>query len=235
MVHVARPGRDETPRPPLAEGEVRFVGDPVALVLAEDRYVAEDAADMVVVDYEPLTAVVDFLAAAEAPDARARRPRQQPHRRHDRRARVGGRGGVRRGRPRRHLDGGSAVPVRMPDGDARASSSIDNPGSGEITIYSATQAPHEVRAFASRLLGMPEHRVRVIMRDTGGGFGQKIMVMRDEMCVMLAAPKVTAPVKWIEDRRENLMAAGQSRHEHADARMAFDESGTIQAAQIDFV
>ena len=73
------------------------------------------------------------------------------------------------------------------------------------------------------------------MRDTGGGFGQKIMVMRDEMCVMLAALKVTAPVKWIEDRRENLMAAGQSRHEHAVARMAFDESGTIEAAQIDFV
>ena len=56
---------------------------------------------------------------------------------------------------------------------------------------------------------MPEHRIRVIMRDTGGGFGQKILVQRDEMCLMLAAPKVGAPVKWVEDRRENLLAAGQ--------------------------
>ena len=62
---------------------------------------------------------------------------------------------------------------------------------------------------------MPEHRIRVVMRDTGGGFGQKVMVQRDEMCLMLAAPKVGAPVKWVEDRRENLLAAGKSRHEHA--------------------
>jgi carbon-monoxide dehydrogenase large subunit len=107
--------------------------------------------------------------------------------------------------------------------------------SGDLTIYSATQSPHEVRLFCSRLLGLPEHRIRVVMRDTGGGFGQKIMVQRDEMCLMLAAPKVGAPVKWVEDRRENLLAAGQSRHEHADVRMAFDAEGAIQAAGIDFV
>ena len=64
---------------------------------------------------------------------------------------------------------------------------------GELTIYAATQSPHEVRLFCSRLLGMPEHRIRVVMRDTGGGFGQKVMVQRDEMCLMLAAPKVGAP------------------------------------------
>ena len=106
---------------------------------------------------------------------------------------------------------------------------------GELTIYAATQSPHEVRLFCSRLLGIPEHRVRVIMRDTGGGFGQKVLVQRDEMCLMLAAPKVGAPVKWVEDRRENLLAAGKSRHEHADVTMAFDADGAIQAAHIDFV
>ena len=83
---------------------------------------------------------------------------------------------------------------------------------------------------------LPEHRsVRVVTRDTGGGFGQKIMVQRDEQCLMLAARKVDAPVKWVEDRSENLTAAGQSRHEHADVAMAFDADGMIQAAQIDFV
>ena len=82
---------------------------------------------------------------------------------------------------------------------------------------------------------MPEHRIRVVMRDTGGGFGQKIMVQRDEMCLMLAAPKVGAPLKWVEDRRENLLAAGKSRHEHGAVKMAFDADGAIQAAHIDFV
>ena len=106
---------------------------------------------------------------------------------------------------------------------------------GDLTIYAATQSPHEVRLFCSRLLGMPEHRIRVVMRDTGGGFGQKVMVQRDEMCLMLAAPKVGAPLKWVEDRRENLLAAGQSRHEHAAVKMAFDADGAIQAAHIDFV
>jgi len=107
--------------------------------------------------------------------------------------------------------------------------------SGELTIHAATQSPHEVRSFCARLLGIPEHRVRVIMRDTGGGFGQKILVQRDEMCVMLAAPKVGAPLKWVEDRRENLLAAGKSRHEHAGVTMAFAADGAIQAAHIDFV
>ena len=89
--------------------------------------------------------------------------------------------------------------------------------SGDLTIYAATQAPHEVRLFCSRLLGLPEHRIRVVMRDVGGGFGQKVMVQRDEMCLMLAGPKVGAPLKWVEDRRENLLAAGKSRHEHGTA------------------
>src|SRR6185503_5864388 len=91
------------------------------------------------------------------------------------------------------------------------------PVTGELTIYSATQSPHEVRMFCARLLGIPEHRVRVIARDTGGGFGQKILVQRDEMCIMLAAPKAGAPLKWVEDRTENLTAAGKSRQEHATA------------------
>ena len=73
------------------------------------------------------------------------------------------------------------------------------------------------------------------MRDTGGGFGQKVVPMREDMCIMLAARKVPAALKWIEDRRENLMSAGQARHVNGTARMAFDEDGNILAADIDFV
>jgi len=227
------PESPETPRPPLAEDKVRFVGDPVALVVAETRYVAEDAAELVEVDYEPLEAVVDY-ATAEESDVLV----------HE--AHGSNLIGQMAGAPATTLDEvfGSAAhvvtqtlaqqayaPVPM---EGRALVVDCSPSTGELTIYSSTQAPHEVRMFCSRLLGVPEHRVRVIARDTGGGFGQKVMVQRDEMCVMLAAQKLGAPVKWVEDRRENLMAAGQSRHEQADAAMAFDAEGAIQGARIDF-
>ena len=99
----------------------------------------------------------------------------------------------------------------------------------------ATQAPHEVRAFCARLLDLPEPRVRVVMRDTGGGFGQKVVPQREDMCIMLAARKVPAALKWIEDRRENLLSAGHARHESGTARLAFDGDGAILAAQIDLV
>ena len=107
--------------------------------------------------------------------------------------------------------------------------------SGEMTIWASTQVPHELRLFCSRLLGVPEQRIRVVMRDTGGGFGQKALVLREEMSLMLAARLIPAPIKWIEDRRENLMSAGQSRHEHATARMALDRDGSLLAATVDHV
>ena len=78
----------------------------------------------------------------------------------------------------------------------------------ELTVWAATQAPHEVRMFLARLLGIGEHQVRVIMRDTGGGFGQKVVPMREDMCIALAALQLPCALKWIEDRRENLLAAG---------------------------
>ena len=224
----------ETPRPPLADDEVRFVGDPVALVVADTLYLAEDAAELVDVDYEPLPSVVDYLDAQDA-DALV-------HQAHGSNL-VGELAGL----PASALDDVFATaahvvsetvsqqayaPVPM---EGRGLVVDHSPSTGELTIHSATQSPHEVRLFCSRLLGIPEQRIRVVMRDTGGGFGQKIMVQRDEMCVMLAARKVTGPLKWVEDRRENLLAAGQSRHEHADVRMAFDADSAIQAAAIDFV
>ncbi len=224
----------ETPRPPLADDEVRFVGDPVALVVADTLYLAEDAAELVDVDYEPLPGVVDYREAQDA-DALV-------HRSHGSNL-----VGELAGRPASALDDvfddaahvasetiyqQAYAPVPM---EGRGLVVDHSRATGDLTIHSATQSPHEVRLFCSRLLGIPEHHIRVVTRDTGGGFGQKIMVQRDEMCVMLAARKVAGPLKWVEDRRENLLAAGQSRHEHADVRMAFDADGAIQAAGIDYV
>ncbi len=226
------PDGPETPRPPLAEHEVRFAGDPVVLVVAESRYIAEDACDLVVVDYEEQPAVVDYTTAESSP--------MLVHERHGSNLI-----GEMAGPPASALVDVFASAAHVVRDtiyqQAQAAVPMETRGivvqhsHGEITIWAATQAPHEVRAFCARLLGMPEHRVRVIMKDTGGGFGQKVMVQREEMCIMLASLRLPAALKWIEDRRENLMTAGQSRHEHAEVAMAFDDEGTIAAAQIDYV
>src|SRR5947207_10132645 len=224
----------ETPRPPLAEGEVRFAGDPVALVVADTRYHGEDAARLVEVDYDPLLAVVDYRGASETTAL--------VHETHGSNVVA-----EMAGRPASTLDEVFASAAHVVEEtifqqrytavpmEGRGLIVAPSPVTGELTIYAATQVPHEVRLFCSRLLGIPEHRVRVVARDTGGGFGQKVMVQRDEMAIMLAAPKVGAPLKWVEDRRENLLAAGKSRQEHGAATMAFDDDGMIQGAYLDFV
>ncbi|MBB3601720.1 carbon-monoxide dehydrogenase large subunit [Mycolicibacterium sp. BK556] len=227
-------GKDvpDTPRPPLAENEVKFVGDPVAIVIAENRYVAEDAIEVVDVDYDPLPAIADFTKAVNADAV------------------------VHEAYPDNVAGGLAGAP---PDEEAFAAAAyvadeqiyqqthvpvpIETRGlvvewvaaTQELTLWASTQTPHELRAFAARLLGIPAQGVRVITRDTGGGFGQKVVPMREDMCIMLAARKVPAPLKWIEDRRENLMSAGQARHVDGRARMAFDADGAITAVAIDFL
>jgi carbon-monoxide dehydrogenase large subunit len=228
------PRTPETPRPPLAEDEVRHVGDPVALVVAVDRYVAEDACDLVVVDYDPLTPVVDYTTAVDAGDL--------VHADHGSNL-VGEVPAFTAEAVQQALEGAAHVVTESIHQQAVAQVPMETrglvvrfePTTGDLTIWAATQAPHEWRMFCSRLLGIPEQRIRVIMRDTGGGFGQKVLVQREDMAVMLAAPKVPAPLKWIEDRRENLLSAGKSRIEHAEVMMAFDADLALRATRIDFV
>jgi aerobic carbon-monoxide dehydrogenase large subunit len=227
-------GKDvpDTPRPPLAEGEAKFVGDPVALIVAESRYIAEDALELIDVDYEPLRPVTDFTQAQTSDvlvhDAYPNNV-------------AGGMGGAP---PDEELFANAPYVVRENIyQQIYAPVPIETRGlvvewtaaTGELTMWASSQSPHELRAFCARLLGIPAQRVRVIMRDTGGGFGQKVVPLREDMCIMLAARKVPAALKWIEDRRENLMSAGQARHVDGTARMAFDDEGNIVAADIDFV
>lgn len=229
---VAGKDMPDTPRPPLAEHEVKFVGDPVALVVAENRYVAEDAIELVDVDYDPLPAIADVTRAVDSdvvvhaayPDNVA--------------------GGLAGAPPDEDTFAAAAclvaeriyqqthvpVPIETRGLVVEWVSATD-----ELTLWASTQTPHELRAFTARLLGIPAQRVRVIARDTGGGFGQKVVPMREDMCIMLAARKVPAALKWIEDRRENLMSAGQARHVDGTARMAFDADGAITAVDIDFI
>ncbi|HEX3548435.1 MAG TPA: xanthine dehydrogenase family protein molybdopterin-binding subunit [Mycobacterium sp.] len=230
-------GKDiaDTPRPPLADGEAKFVGDPVALVVAENRYIAEDAVELVDVDYATLPAVADFTQAigmaAEDVVVHAAYPDNV----------AGGFGGAP---PDEQTFSSAAhvvseniyqqiyVPVPM---ETRGIVVESPAGSEEVTVWASSQSPHELRAFCARMLGIAAQRVRVIVRDTGGGFGQKVVATREDMCIMLAARKLPAALKWIEDRRENLMAAGQARHVDGNARMAFDADGNFLAVDIDFL
>jgi carbon-monoxide dehydrogenase large subunit len=164
-------GKDvpDTPRPPLAEDEVRFVGDPVALVVASDRYVAEDAVDLVDVDYQPLPPLADYLNAHGATE------RVHP----DYAGNVAGSLGAELGGDLADaLDGaahtiGATIYQQAYTAVPMETRGIVAEWSGEdLTVWAGTQSPHEVRAFMARLLGLGEHRVRVIMRDTGGGFGE---------------------------------------------------------------
>src|SRR6202035_5601797 len=107
--------------------------------------------------------------------------------------------------------------------------------SGELRVWPSTQSPHEIKAFAGRVLGIPDNRVRVEFGDVGGGFGQKMYATREEAAVLLAAKAVGRPVKWIEDRRENLIAANQARHDEATLTMATDEDGHFLAATFDLL
>jgi aerobic carbon-monoxide dehydrogenase large subunit len=229
-------GKDvpDTPRPPLADGQVRFVGDPVAVVVAVDRYVAEDAAELVVVEYDPLPPVVDYTTAGEAGElVHSGYP--------------GNVAGLIPGAPPEHVAPifaeaahlvGETIyqqayaPVPM---ETRGILAEWLPTTGELSVWAATQSPHEWRLFAARLLGLAEHSVRVVARDTGGAFGQKVVPLREDMCILLAARKVSGALKWIEDRRENLLSAGQARHEHGHAQFAFDDEGRILGACIDHV
>ena len=227
-------GKDipDTPRPPLAAGEVKFVGDPVALVVAESRYLAEDAVDAVEVDYQPLPAVADFRTAVNSEVVVHEQYADNV---------AGGLGGAP---PDEETFASAAcvvseriyqqmyVPVPI---ETRGLVAEWEATTGDLTLWASTQTPHELRAFCARLLGIPAQQVRVIMRDTGGGFGQKVVPMREDMCIMLAARKTTGALKWIEDRRENLMSAGQARHVDGTARMAFDDDGNILAVDIDFI
>jgi carbon-monoxide dehydrogenase large subunit len=223
-----------TPIPLLAQDEVRFVGDPVALVVADDRALAEDAAEQVVVELEPLNPIVDYRMAQLSSDL--------VHAGYD--SNLAGR--ARGGKPTdvdAICENADAVVVHELYQQGYVAAPIEprgilvewNDAIGELVVWAATQAPHEVRSVLARVLDLPEHRIRVIMRDTGGGFGQKVVPMREELCIALAARILAVPLKWIETRRENLLAAGQARHEHGRARVALTADGTLLAASIDHV
>jgi carbon-monoxide dehydrogenase large subunit len=228
------PSEAKVPAPgPLAVDDVRFVGDPVVIVVAESRYVAEDACELVDVEYEPLPPVVDYETAGRA-GAELGHPElgtnvasttaSPPDPALD--AAMSAADHVFKETIRSHRH--AAVPM-----ETRGIVASWSPASEELTVWMSGQAPHVARGYFSAALGLPEHAVRVIQKDVGGGFGQKAFQGRDELCVLMVAQRLGRPLKWIEDRQENLMAATHARQEQVTVELGVSDDGLIQGLRIE--
>jgi aerobic carbon-monoxide dehydrogenase large subunit len=212
---------------PLAKDKVRHVGEPLAVVIAESRYVAEDALADIEIDLDPLPAVVDLEKALggsgscvhdDVPGNVAAHVRQSRGNYAAARARAAH--VVAR---RLHYDHGASSPIEtrgmVANWDARAN---------QLTIWDTTQAPVFLRNGLAGMLGLSERQVRVIAPFVGGGFGPKIMLFYPEEVVLpWAAMKLNRPIKWIEDRLEHFFATTHERGQTHDAEMALARDGRI--------
>jgi len=226
-------GLQLTRRYPLAhDGKVRLVGDAIAFVVAESRYAARDGSDAIEVDYEELPAVVDIEKAADP------------------------------GATKLYDDFKDNVAYRIQVGDKAAADAVfgrahkvvslkinnqrlvGNPmetrncvarwdqGAQQMTLYVSSQAPHLAKTFCAGALGLPEHKVRVIVPDVGGGFGVKIDTYGEELLCARASMLLKQPVKWSEDRREHFVATVQGRGQVNYVDLAVDANGKFLGMKV---
>jgi carbon-monoxide dehydrogenase large subunit len=228
----ALPGYVETEQPVLAWPIVRHAGEAIAAVIAADRYTAEDAAEQVRVDYEPLAAVVDVADAA--------RDGASPV--HD--ALAGNLFLTRRfeaGDVEAALARAAAVVTRTFRTNRQCAAPLEGRGGvadwdvaeGRLTLWLGTQVPHLARHLLAELLELPESRVRVVAPDVGGGFGVKAVLYPEEVALCLLARHLGRPVKWVEQRREAMQASAHAREHRYVVRAGFEASGRLLAMDAD--
>jgi aerobic carbon-monoxide dehydrogenase large subunit len=220
---------------PLAKDKVRHVGEPLAVVLAQSRYLAEDALADIAVDLEPLPAVVDLEKALTEADVRVHddvRANLAAHVRQSRGNYAAARARADHVISRRFFyDHGASSPIEtrgiVASWDAR---------SGRLTVWDTTQAPVFLRNGLAGMLGLSERQVRVIAPFVGGGFGPKIMLFYpEEVVIPWAAKKLDRPVKWIEDRLEHFFATTHERGQTHDAEIALSADGRILGVKDTFL
>jgi aerobic carbon-monoxide dehydrogenase large subunit len=216
----------------LATDKVRFAHQEVAFVVAEDRYAARDALELIDVDYEPLPPVVDVRTAL-SPDAAVIRDDLE-------------------GKTDNHIfdwetGDAAATDAVFADAEVVVSEEIVYPRShpapmetcgcvadlervsGKLTLWSTTQAPHAHRTVYALVAGLPEHKIRVISPDIGGGFGNKVPIYPGYVCAIVGSLLLGKPVKWMEDRTENLVSTGFARDYVMKADIAATRDGRIRA------
>lgn len=218
---------NEKTQVPLAKDKVKFAGEPIVMVLAESRYIAEDALADIQIDYEPLAAVVDLERALASDSAII----------HDELGtNVAAHVVQTKGEYESAKKEAALVIKRRFNYEHGCAAAMENRGivaewdrrAGRLTVWDTTQAPVVIRNGLAGMLGLSERQVRVIAPFIGGGFGPKIMMFyQEEVLVPWAAMKLNRPVKWIEDRAENFVATTHERGQIHDAEAAFDKDGRI--------
>lgn len=218
---------NERTQVPLAKDKVRFAGEPIVMVLAESRYIAEDALIDIRVDYEPLDVVVDLEKALE-PDS--------PFVHDELKSNVQAHLVQTKGDYEATKKEAALVLERKFKYDHGCAAAMENRGivaewdsrAGRLTVWDTTQAPVVIRNGLAGMLGLSERNVRVIAPFIGGGFGPKIMMFyQEEVLVPWVAMKLNRPVKWIEDRAENFVATTHERGQDHEVEATFDKDGRI--------
>ncbi|MCY0877476.1 MAG: molybdopterin-dependent oxidoreductase [Firmicutes bacterium] len=216
--------------PALAYDKVRYVGDGVALVVATSRGVLEDALEAIRVDYEPLPAVYDQLAAMKQGAPQLHQDAPQNVALHWR-AGTDTEDAFRRADVvvRRTFRQQRLIPNPM---EPRCAVAQYDEATGELTVWATTQNPHIHRFLMANILGMPEHKLRVVAQDVGGGFGSKIACYPDEVLVGYAARDLRAPVKWTETRSEHFLVTTHGRDHVDEVELAGTKDGRILAVRV---
>ncbi|MBS0609503.1 MAG: xanthine dehydrogenase family protein molybdopterin-binding subunit, partial [Proteobacteria bacterium] len=214
----------EPPHPILAQGKVRYVGDHVALVVADTLEQAKNAAEAVQVDYEELAAVIDMKKARQGPALHAEAPDN-----HCYQWTLGDKAAVdavfagAAHVSRIDLTNNRLIPNAM---EPRAANASYNRATDEYQLYVANQNPHVERLLMTAfVLGLPEHKVRVIAPDVGGGFGSKIFLYAEDVALTWAAKQLNCPIKWTAERSESFVSDAHGRDHISHAEMAMDSQG----------
>ncbi|MGH9627725.1 MAG: xanthine dehydrogenase family protein molybdopterin-binding subunit, partial [Bryobacteraceae bacterium] len=218
----------------LAQDRVYFAGHPVAVVVASDRYIARDAADLVEVDYEPLPAVADPEKALEpgAPPVHPEWPDNVAFTYHQENGDVDQAFAGADVVVKQRIISQRLIPAAM---ETRGVVADWRTGEKSMTIYSSTQIPHLMRTLVAQMLGVPEHRLRVITPEVGGGFGSKLNVYAEEALMGFIAMKIGKPVKWIESRRENFLCTIHGRGHVDYCEVAAKRDGTILGLKLKLI
>jgi len=214
----------------LADDRARFVGEVVAVVVADSRYTAEDARELVDVEYAPLPSAQTLAPGTPAvhddvPDNLAGRVSLA---RGDVEAAL--RSSPRVVQTKLSIGRGGGQPM-----ETRGLVADWNAALGLLTVWASSQVPHQIRQFIGDLLDLPPHQVRVVAPDVGGGFGAKLIVYPEDVLIPFLARRLERPVRWLEDRLEHMLAATQEREQEHDVTVGFDDTGRVLALRDRFV
>ena len=225
------PNMKNAQQPLLARGKVRFVGEPIAAIIAENKYIARDAADLIEVDYDPIPAVVNPEKALEPSSPRLYEEFSDN---------IGFNFSFESGNTEEAFKKADVIvkerfinqrlaPVSMePRGVVATYQAPDN----ELVVWNSTQQPHGLRTLIAGMVRVPENKVRVIAPEVGGGFGSKIDLYAEDGLAAYLAKKTGRPVKWIEGRRENLAGTIHGRDQIDDVELALKKDGTILGMRV---